>query len=205
MDGQDQVGVMPRISISKSINQRIKLQTLVENRVGFRTTAEGKQINRELTDFMISIADKNANGARIIAAYTFRTGESGQLHRLSQYMSFVDDRGNHRLANRIGMDQSFTSGSSMVLRFRYRFVWEKSLNGGKINANEFYLKFGSELIYSINPNLKNLIEFRLLPHLGYEINASSKLEVSIDHRFRSVIDSISDSRSWIKLSWYHSL
>ena len=135
----------------------------------------------------------------------FRLRENRPLHRLSQYVSFVDDNGNHRIANRLGIDQSFISASSNIFRMRYRFNWEKSLNGGAINAREFYLKMGTEVLYSIIRQIENPFELRIVPHIGYEITPRSKIEFSLDHRITSLLQSLSDSRTWSKISWYISL
>src|SRR5690606_27540432 len=106
-----------------------------------------------------------------------------------------------RFAHRIAADQTFSPDENPEFRLRYRLGAEIPLSGLKVDIKDFYFKFNTEILNSIQ-NDEYGLEFRIIPNIGYVINDQQKIELGLDNRFDDFINNEPELTSWISINWY---
>ncbi|MBX2827536.1 MAG: hypothetical protein KTR22_05205, partial [Flavobacteriaceae bacterium] len=75
------------------------------------------------------------------------------------------------------------------------------LNGQSVDPKEFYFKFNHEYLNAWEQNDYDL-EIRAVPHLGYKVSKSNKLEFGLDYRLNSFLNTSPSHRFWTVINWY---
>ena len=206
--GQDEIsfGTLPKISLSSPISSKIKMQNNIESR--FLQYNSGQEERTDfahiLTDIATFFSFKMQSFQKVNFGYTIRFRDGIIFHRLSEHYNIIQSFDNFRLAHRIGLDQTVADTQAPEFRLRYRLSFERSLSGNVIDAREFYLKLANEYLYATKKN-KSVIEIRLVPQIGFEITAKSKVELGIDYRLKDLFHLPSDDDFWLRITWYRTL
>lgn len=199
----NEVGLLPRINLSYSIGQNLKLVHSVETR-HFAYTDQQWDYSYRLTDMLTLLSYKVKPNASLNGGFTLRVDGDQLFYRLTQQYSTVKKYQGFRIGHRFTTDQTFGENSSTTFRFRYRIVYEKPLSGDQVDAKEFYFKGGSEILLGLSSDETDL-EGRILLFLGYEIDYRSKIETGIDYRINRFIQENLRNRFMWGLTWYYTL
>lgn len=142
--------------------------------------------------------------AKVGLGYLARFQEEQIIHRFIQQYAFTNPYFGYRLGHRFRVDETFRPNRDVELRLRYRLSSDISLNGEFIDPKEIYLKIGNEYVGSFQGDEVDL-EIRLVPTLGYYVNDDHKIELGIDYRVDSFLQSTADHRFWLSVGYYLSL
>ena len=201
-------GLMPVLNFNKSVSERWKLNTKVENQILFQKASDAFFKNGEMyhdrTELHFSGSHKLTFKSSITGGYMVRFHEERSYHRFFQRFSMVSQLKNLVLSHRIGLDQTLKPGKSTEYRLRYRFSNALPLNGTEIDTQEGYLKFSNEYLGSLEDKVTSL-EIRIKAAYGYELNQTQKAEAGIDYRFGDVASAQPSQTLWLYMGWYVKL
>lgn len=198
-------GLLPKVNLSFKLADQWKLNSSLEQRQQLFDVDE-QAIEYVLLDFANAISYKMRNGQSLNFAYTLRNRNKEFHHRFTQQFSKVNEYAFFRLGQRFGMDQTIIPDEPLIFRMRYRLSFERALQGSVIDEKEFYLKINNEYL-GITDGTKHDVELRLIPFIGYEFNKTNKLEVGLDGRLATFLNTeeVSEKRLWLSIIWYRSL
>lgn len=77
-------------------------------------------------------------------------------YRTIQQFIFQTKIESFRVAHRIATDQTFSSNEATEFRLRYRLSAEILLSGQKLDDKEFYFKFNTDVLNSIQDSVYDL-------------------------------------------------
>lgn len=196
-------GLLPKIIFSNQLSDHIKLINSIESRQLLWDDMLDDKFSYDyvLTDLTTIVSHKIGTSQSFNLGYLFRIKGDEIVHRSIQQFTIVKNLDALRLGHRFVTDQTFSNHESPSFRLRYRITLEKPLNGERIDPNEFYLKFNNEYLGSYQSS-KTDLEIRIIPFIGYELNAKNKLELGIDYRLSEFFDSNSQNRLWLSMNWY---
>ncbi|NJN49918.1 MAG: DUF2490 domain-containing protein [Polaribacter sp.] len=157
--------------ISKSLSKNTKWVNSIESRETIYD--DNFQFTHDLVDLSSIISFKAGYNQSINLGYILRFRGDRVIHRTFQHYNIVQTLNAAKLAHRFALEQFFENNRSLTHRTRYRINFEKSLNGERIDAKEFYIKIGNEYLYDFNDDL----EIRLTPFIGFQISKMSKLNL----------------------------
>jgi hypothetical protein len=194
-----------------SINYNHKISSVWEVNLKFESrhfVFENDAIQRNdfkyrysLSDISALVGRKVGLNSKVILGILTRVEFGALTYRTIQQLIFQTSIENLRVAHRITTDQTFPPKESTEFRLRYRLSAEIPLSGLKVDVKEFYFKFNTETLNSIQGN-KYDIELRIVPNLGYVINDQQKIELGLDNRFVSFIDGQTRFTSWFTINWF---
>ncbi len=194
---ETQLGFLPKINTSTKLTKSVKWVNSIESRE--LVYNDQWKLTHSLIDIASIFSFKTSIDQSLNIGYLIRFRDGQVIHRILQQYNFVNLQDNHRTAHRIGFEQEFFKDQSTRFRTRYRFTYEKPLNGNKIDLEEFYLKLGAETLYNFTTED---LEFRLLPYLGYQITKKNKVELGIDTRLNGFLNDNTASKNWLRITWY---
>ena len=192
-----QFGLLPKINTSAKLSKSVKWINSIEVRELVYNN-EWK-LSHSLIDIASIFSFKTSIDQSLNIGYLIRFRDGQVIHRMLQHYNFVNLSDDHRTAHRIGFEQEFFKDQSTRYRTRYRFTYEKPLNGNKVDLKEFYLKLGAETLYNFTTED---LEFRLLPYLGYQVTKKNKVELGIDARLNGFLNDNTASKNWLRVTWY---
>ena len=199
------VGTLPSININRGFQDRYAFNFNWQSRQIYRSGTLGED---GTTDFSYTLNDLTFIGSKkvglnntIAVGYLLRFDDSRIVHRSIQQFIVVSRYSKFRLAHRISTDQTFEQDDKTEFRIRYRLSTEIPLNGQSADRNEFYLKVNNEYLNSWQDSDYDL-ELRLIPMLGRIIRQQCKMELGIDYRVNSFIESGSNHTFWVALNVY---
>ena len=202
---QTRVGILPSINYNHKINKDWDVNFKYESRhfVFENNTSESSNFNYEysLTDISALVARKAGLNSKFVLGVLTRIEPDAVSYRTIQQFIFQTKIESFRVAHRIATDQTFSSNEGTEFRLRYRVSAEIPLSGQKLDVKEFYFKFNTEVLNSIQDNVYDL-EFRIVPNIGYVINGQQKIELGLDNRFESFINNQTSLISWITINWF---
>ncbi len=200
-------GLLPKITFSEKVSEKIKLVQSIESRQHFfeseSETGSRFQYQYVLTDFTSLVSWKIRANQSVNVGYMLRLREGEIFHRLIQQYNFVQYFDFFRMGHRLAADQTFSNESETKYRGRYRITLEKPLSGANVDPGEFYIKLGNEYLWEISGSGSD-VEIRILPMMGYEISSKSKVEAGIDYRLSEITSKSSDNALRLGLTWYQS-
>ncbi|MDC8004081.1 DUF2490 domain-containing protein [Aureisphaera galaxeae] len=203
-----QFGLLPSVNINKKLPNDWKLNAKVESRQelksGFFGESNDFQYEYLQTDISGIAAKKIAVDKSLAGGYLIRLREKEVLHRFIQQFIIVKGYHGLRLAHRFATDETFQKDGDTEVRLRYRLSSLIPLSGQSVDPKEFYVKVNHEYLNAWEGKDHDL-EVRLVPHIGYNISESSKLELGLDYRLDSFIDSSPRHRFWTAINWYMSI
>ncbi len=202
---QTRVGFLPAINYNLKINKSYELNFKVESRhfVFEDNTSRSSNFKYKysLSDVSALVGKKVGLNSKIVLGVLTRIEPDAVSFRTIQQFIFQTKIENFRVAHRIATDQTFSSSEYTEFRLRYRLSAEIPLSGLKVDVKEFYFKFNTEALNSIQDNAYDL-ELRVVPNIGYVINERHKIELGLDNRFVSFIDNQTRFTSWITINWF---
>jgi hypothetical protein len=202
---QTRAGFLPSINYNHKIDKLYELNFKLESRhfVFEDNTSESSNFEYDysLSDVSALIGRKVGLNSKIVLGILTRIEPEAVSYRTIQQFIFQTKIENFRVAHRIAADQTFSPIESTEFRLRYRLSAEIPLSGLKVDVKEFYFKFNTEALNSIQDNAYDL-ELRAVPNMGYVINERHKIELGLDNRFVSFIDNQTRFTSWITINWF---
>lgn len=193
------VGFLPKIVISKSLSKKTKWVNSIESRATIYD--ESFQFKHDLVDLSSIISFKSGYNQSINLGYIVRFRGERVIHRTFQHYNIVQTLNAAKLAHRFALEQFFENNRSLTHRTRYRINYEKSLNGERIDAKEFYIKLGNEYLYDFN----NDLEIRLTPFVGFQISKNEQIEFGLDYRLSEYLTSQPQHVTFFRTTWYINL
>lgn len=202
---QTRAGFLPSINYNHEINKLYEVNFKFESRhLVFEDNASQSSIFKykySLSDISALAGRKVGLNSKFVLGVLTRIEPNAVSYRTIQQFLFQTKIDNFRVAHRIAADQTFSSNESTEFRLRYRLSAEIPLSGLKVDVKEFYFKFNTEALNSIQDNEYDL-ELRAVPNIGYVINERHKIELGLDNRFVSFIDNQTRFTSWITINWF---
>ena len=202
-----QAGILPGINFNKklekdwSINFKIESRHLLEEgEIGANNSTNYTYL---FTDFSWVVSKKIKMNQSIAGGYLIRIRNQKPTHRFIQQYTITKNYTGFRLSHRFVADETFDEGESIQLRLRYRISTLFPFRGQSIDPREYYLKINHEYLNSFQRNEYDL-EVRLIPFLGYAFTHSNKLEMGLDYRINSFLESNTSNRFWLSINWYIS-
>ena len=199
-------GVLPSINYNHKINKVSELNFKVESRhfLYDSNNAFGSKFRYKysLSDFSALAGRKVGLNSKIVLGVLMRLEPDAVSYRAIQQFIFQTKLNTFRVAHRIAADETFSSVEPTEFRLRYRTSVEIPLAGLKLDVREFYLKFNTEALNSIQDSEYDL-EFRVVPNIGYMIDEQQKIELGLDNRVNSFIhDKKTQYTSWLTINWF---
>ncbi len=198
-------GFLPSINYNHKVNKYWDVNFKFESRhfIFDNTTAQSSNFkyNYSLSDLSALAGRKVGLNSKIVLGALTRIEPNALAYRTIEQFIFQTKIGDFRVAHRIASEQTFSSNESTEFRLRYRLSAEIPLSGLKVDVQEFYFKFNTEVLNSIQENEYDL-EFRIVPNLGYIINERHKIELGLDHRFDSFLNNKTRFTSWFTINWF---
>ena len=198
--GQEQLnaGFLPKIVVSKNLNDKTKWVNSIENRTIIYDDVY--QFTYNLVDISSILSFKTNLNQSFNFGYILRFRDDETIHRTFQHYNFVTPLSNLKLGHRLAFEQFYQTKRQTTYRSRYRLSLEKPLNGERVDVKEFYIKLGNEYLYDFED-----LEIRLTPYLGYQASKNDKVEFGLDYRIGAVLHSITEHDLWYRVTWYISL
>jgi len=202
---ETRVGMLPSINYNHKINKDWDVNFKYESRhfVFENNISENSNFKYEysLSDISALVGRKTGLNSKVVLGFLTRIEPDAVSYRTIQQFIFQTKIESFRVAHRIATDQTFSSNEATEFRLRYRVSAEIPLSGQKLDAREFYFKFNTEVLNSMQDNVYDL-EFRIVPNIGYAINKQQKIELGLDNRFDSFINNQTSIVSWITINWF---
>ena len=121
--------------------------------------------------------------------------------RIIWQYSFRSQAGSISLLHRARIEQRFFE-ESFQHRIRYRMIADKPLQGEKLDAGEWYLFAGTELLLSSNEHFRKFrIDNRTGIGAGFLFANEHRLQFELQHRAQRMFDKSYASRLWLITSW----
>jgi len=202
---QTRIGFLPSINYNHEINKVWEVNFKFESRhfVFDKSTSQSGvfKYKYSLSDVSALVGRKVGLNSKVVLGVLTRMEPDAVSYRTIQQFIFQNKIENFRVAHRIASDQTFSSTEPTEFRLRYRFSAEIPLSGLIVDVKEFYFKFNTEALNSIQDNEYDL-ELRAVPNIGYVINEQNKIELGLDNRFVSFIDNQTRFTSWVTINWF---
>ncbi|MFD2731708.1 DUF2490 domain-containing protein [Pedobacter alpinus] len=202
---QTRVGFLPSVNYNQKINKVWEANFKFESRhfVFENSTSQSSvfKYKYSLSDVTALVGRKVGLNSKVILGFLTRIEPEAVTYRTIQQFIFQTKIEKFRVAHRLVTDQTFSSNESTEFRLRYRLSAEIPLSGLKVDVKEFYLKFNTEALHSIQDDEYDL-ELRAVPNIGYVINDQHKIELGLDNRFASFIDNQTHFTSWLTINWF---
>lgn len=202
---QTTAGFLPSINYNHKINKMYEVNFKFESRhfVFEDNTSQSRNFKYKysLSDISALAGRKVGLNSKVVLGFLIRIDSDAVSFRTIQQFIFQTKIDNFRVVHRIAADQTFSSIEFTEFRLRYRLSAEIPLSGVKVDDKEFYFKFNTEALNSIQDNEYDL-ELRIVPNIGYKINEQHKIELGLDNRFVSFIENQTRFTSWITINWF---
>ena len=206
--GSYEIGTIPKFNFGTKLSKVYSLD--VELAPRFEAIAGDFDGNSE-TDIFFSLLDVTTILNRTVGVdaklgfgYLARFEEDRIVHRLLQQYAFTNPYFGFRLGHRFRIDETFRPDEDFEFRARYRLSSDISINGEFIDPGEIYIKVSNEYVGSFQGDDTDL-EIRLIPALGYYLNDDNKVELGVDYRIDSFLDSTANHRFWLSIGYFLSL
>lgn len=201
------LGILSQLNSDVSLQKNYKLNAKLETRQIFYQGQTNEKMlfgyDYERSDLELVLSKKINSLNAVGLGYLIRLKDGEATHRMIQQYSIIQNINKVRLGHRFRTDQTFSAHSAPRFRIRYRISTDKSLQGQSIDPKEFYLKFSSEILGTLQKKTFDT-EIRALTSLGYYINDSNKVEAGIDYRMEEVTQKTSTHLGWLNIGWYYS-
>lgn len=200
--GSHQLGLMPSLNVNLKLPRDWSLNFKAESR---QALYQGDfDFDYLLTDLSMVASTRIRIHATLGGGYLTRITPDDTRHRAIQQVSFSRRYEFFRLAHRVSTDQTFSKLRSPEFRFRYRITSEIPLEGRTLDPKEFFLKFSNEYLNAFQSREYDL-EIRTAAYLGYALNPLAKLELGIDYRIDSFLNTPPRNRYWVGFNFYQSI
>lgn len=123
-------------------------------------------------------------------------------HRPMEQIAFIGYKGSSRLSHRIRTEQRFRP-DRYENRWRYRFSYDRPLEGQRLDPGEMYLVLSDEVLYTFNA-VERSAENRLYAGLGWLFLKSQKLETGVQYRLGEIGTVGLEHILWLTTTYYIS-
>lgn len=203
---QNQIGLLPQINTDFKVGKGWKVNSKLEGRQLFfqNPYPEGEsELEFERMDLEL-VATKSLDALHSLGGgYLIRRQDGLFIHRFIQQFSITQKLIGSRISHRIRTDQTLEKDEAVQLRLRYRFSWEKPLNGMELDPKEMYLKLNNEYL-GILKDAKGNLEIRGLASLGFNLSDDTQIETGIDYRAETLINTKVVHKTFLNVGFYHS-
>jgi len=203
---QNQIGLLPQINVDFKAGKDWKVNSKLEGRQLFfqNPYPEGQsELEFERLDLEI-VATKSLDAIHSFGGgYLIRRQDGLFLHRFIQQFSITQKLIGSRISHRLRTDQTLEKDEAVQSRLRYRFSWEKPLNGMELDPKEMYLKLNNEYL-GILQDTKGNLEIRGLASLGFNLSDDTQIETGVDYRAESLINTKVVHKAFLNIGFYHS-
>src|SRR5690606_7744074 len=187
---QNQIGLLPQLHVDFKAGKDWKVNSKLEGRQLFfqNPYPEGQsELGFERPELAV-VATKSLDAIPSFGGgYLIRRQDGLFLHRFIQQFSITQKLIGSRISHRLRTDQTLEKDEAVQLRLRYRFSWEKPLNGMELDPKEMYLKLNNEYL-GILQDTKGNLEIRGLASLGFNLSDDTQIETGVDYRAESLIN-----------------
>lgn len=104
--------------------------------------------------------------------------------RLTQQFNIIQRSGANRFGHRVRAEQRFFKELT-VYRIRYRFAWDRPLNGPSLDLGESYTVQSVETVSSYSKELKPDYDIWLNSQIGWLLTKYLRLQVGLEYRLDS--------------------
>jgi hypothetical protein len=187
---QTEVGLLPSINYNQKlkkgwdINFKFESRHFVFEKNAFQKSDFAYTYN--LSDFSFLVGKKTGLNSKLVIGALSRIETDSKTYRTIQQFIFKSKISSFSVAHRLATDQTFSADQFPEYRLRYRLNAEVPLSGQQVDVKEFYFKFNSEVLHSLQNNTYDL-EFRAVPNIGYVTNKPQKIEFGLDNRIDSFL------------------
>lgn len=203
------IGTLPTINLSKSLENNWKINFKSEFRQLFKTGQFGNNQTTNYdyvhTDAALVASKKTGLNNTIAGGFLLRFRDQDIVKRTIQQFTIINRFNAFRLGHRFSTDQTFVSNETMALRLRYRVTFDIPLNGQSVDKNEWYLKISNEYLNRFKNKENYDLEIRVLPNVGYVFTDNNKLEFGLDYRINDFVNQSTRQRFWLAINWYISI
>jgi hypothetical protein len=105
--------------------------------------------------------------------------------RITQQFNYTKKSEALRFGHRFRFEQRILEDLT-ILRSRYRFALDLSLNGEKLDIGESYLVTSMEVLLSQSNKIKPELDHRTSAQMGWLISEKSKLQFGLEYRFEAL-------------------
>lgn len=199
----------PAISFTKKIDSRWSYNMSLSGRQRFTDFGQGERNLKTDRWEIKSFGTYTLFGSKKLSlGYMYRTvdpfePQSGWEHRITQQFAFITTFGGYRLGNKFRIEQRIRS-SNYLTRVRYAISNDFPLQGESLDAKEFYLIGGNELVYAFN-SLGDELENRFSLGIGRLIQGGQKIQFSVASRYSDLISQSRDHIIQFESAYYFSL
>tara|TARA_R110002012_G_scaffold53641_2_gene137813 strand:- start:234 stop:896 length:663 start_codon:yes stop_codon:yes gene_type:complete len=123
--------------------------------------------------------------------------------RFTEQFVYARKYNNLKIAHRLRWDQRIR-GENLTHRWRYRLSGSIPLNGGTVDATEFYITSRLETIFIAQANKKSGYDQRVAIGLGRALNKNMKLQLVTEYRWEDYTNDLKRSL-FINLGVFYSL
>jgi hypothetical protein len=196
----------PTLSFSKKVDTRWGYNFTVRARQRITEYGEGESnFSTDRWDAIAAGSYSLLGGKKLGLSYLFRTfnpfeTESGFEHRLTQQFAFLTKFGRYRIGNKFMIEERIRT-AGYETRLRYGISTDFPLQGQKLDAGEFYLITGNELVYAFN-NFSDQLENRFSLGIGKLLKNSQKFQLIFESRYNDLISKSSNHILQIKSVYY---
>lgn len=149
-----------------------------------------------LIDFT-AIGERGLGGSRKAGGgYLVRIDQDRTMHRLVQQFTWSGSARAWKVGHRARLDQNFWAEEMAVYRGRYRVTGVRALQGGQVDAGEWYLKVGTEGVQWKMPG-EWVTEGRGRLGVGFRGVQRGAVELALDYRRSRV-----KNEAWLNLQVY---
>lgn len=199
------VGILPVLNFTVPSGENLKFNLRYESRhsllEGLYSESPSLDYNYNLSDLAVVASRPIALGKYLALGMQIRHRPGNIEFRLMQQFTYSPLIMGLRSVHRIALDQSFRESGPARYRLRYRYALQRALNGQSIDSQEWYLKFGWELLNAVEGGDYEL-EIRVLPFLGYRLSSDMKIELGLDYRLGRILGGPMQHSFWQTFALY---
>jgi hypothetical protein len=101
--------------------------------------------------------------------------------RLTQQVNIIKPRGSSRFGHRLRVEQRFFEDLN-ILRVRYRFAFDRPLNGTSLDPGESYCVQYVEAVSNYSQNFKPFYDLRITSQIGWLLTKYLRLQAGLEYR-----------------------
>jgi len=109
----------------------------------------------------------------------------GDEFRLTQQVNIIKRRGSSRFGHRLRIEQRLFENLS-ILRVRYRFAYDRPLNGPSLDLGETYCVQYVEAVTNYSENFTPFYDLRLTSQIGWLLTKYLRLQAGLEYRLDSL-------------------
>lgn len=197
----DDYVVQPSINISWNNNARWSFNSLIEQRNVVDNGVKGLHIQAaQFASYDIGFYSQI--GAGVMYREVFDQQRPEELRFTEQFV-YARKYNSLKLAHRVRWDQRIR-GMDLTHRWRYRFSGSTPLNGGTVDAREFYLTASAEAVFIAQANQKPGYDQRIAIGIGTALTTKLKLQLVTEYRWEDYTQDLTRSL-FFNFGLYYSL